>query len=199
MSADGATGGGGAEGTAEADAFLAGLREFEGQVLGPPEPAPDEVNQAMIRHWCEALGDENPVYVDPEAAASSVHGQVIAPPAMLQAWTMRGLRPRPSDGTGDPQDRLHAVLDAAGFTGVVATDCRQTYHRELHLGDRLSAVTTIETISPEKKTGLGVGHFVTTVTRYLDAAGEPVGDMLFRVLKFRPGTGRGAEPPAAAT
>jgi len=179
-----------AAGDAGTGAFHDRLRAFEGKTAGPAEVAPDEVNQAMIRHMCEALGDENPVYVDPEAAARSVHGEVVAPPTMLQVWTMRGLRPRPPDDGGNARDDLYAMLDDAGFTGVVATDCRQTYHREVHLGDRLRVVTTVESVSPEKHTALGIGHFVTTRMSYLDAADEPVGDMLFRVLKFRPGTGR---------
>ncbi len=187
-----------------AGGLLSRLKSFEGQAAGPPRPAPDEVNQAMIRHMVEAVGDDNPVYVDPDAAARSVHGRVIAPPTMLQVWTMRGLRPTRSDGGGDgdgdpdPLGRMHSMLDEAGFTGVVATDCLQTYHRDVRLGDRLSAVTTIESVSPEKKTGLGVGHFVTTVTRVLDADGEPVGEMMFRVLKFKPGTGRSPEPASEA-
>ncbi len=58
----------------------------------------DPVNETMIRHWCDAMGDDNPVYTDPEAAAQSVHGGIIAPPAMLQAWTMRGYRGRHAPG-----------------------------------------------------------------------------------------------------
>ena len=50
--------------------------------------APDPVNQPMIRHWAAAFEDANPVYVDPDAAAASRHGQVVAPPLMLQTWTM---------------------------------------------------------------------------------------------------------------
>jgi len=42
----------------------------------------------MIRHWCDAVGDGNPVYTDREFAAKSVHGGIVAPPTMLQAWTM---------------------------------------------------------------------------------------------------------------
>ena len=83
------------------------------------------------------------------------------------------------------------------FTSVVATNCEQTYQRYLHLGDRLSMQTVIESVSPEKQTGLGIGHFVTTRADYLDQHGELVGSMKFRILKFKPGTGRGAKKPAA--
>ena len=53
--------------------------------------ARDPVNQPMIRHWCDAVDDRNPVYTNPEFAKASVHGGVVAPPTMLQAWTMPGL------------------------------------------------------------------------------------------------------------
>ena len=172
--------------------FLARLKEFEGVEIGTQDGA-DAVNQAMIRHWVEAMGDENPVYVDPEAAASSVHGQVIAPPVMLQAWVMRGFAPRPSAG-GSPQDDLMNLIESEGFTSVVATNCEQEYDRMLHIGDHLRTRSMIDSISEEKQTGLGVGHFITTRVEYETLDGEPVGRQLFRILKFRPGTGRGAAP-----
>ena len=59
----------------------------------PPRAARDPVNLPMIRNWTEALGDDNPVYADPAAAVAAGHGGLVAPPAMVQAWTMRGLRP----------------------------------------------------------------------------------------------------------
>ena len=40
----------------------------------PPRAAPDPVNLPMIRHWTQAMGDTNPIYTDPGAAAASVHG-----------------------------------------------------------------------------------------------------------------------------
>src|SRR5688500_13020823 len=106
----------------EKEAFLKQLREYEGRQIGPPQHGPDEVNQAMIRHWCEAIGDENPIYTDPDAANASVHGEVVAPPVMLQAWVMRGVKPRPATG-GNAQDELMRLLDGAGFSSVVATNC----------------------------------------------------------------------------
>ncbi len=44
----------------------------------------------MIRNWLEAIGDENPIYVDEDAAVAAGHGGIVAPPAMAQVWTMRG-------------------------------------------------------------------------------------------------------------
>jgi uncharacterized OB-fold protein/acyl dehydratase len=174
--------------------FIDQLRAFEGRAVGPPTPGPDEVNQAMIRHWCEAIGDTNPVYTDPKAAAASVHGGIVAPPTMLQAWVMRGINPPPSSG-GNAQDELLRLLDSEGFTSVVATNCEQTYARYLRPGDRVSVTSSIESVSDEKKTGLGVGHFVTTRQDYHDADGELVASMTFRILKFRPAEKAAAKAP----
>ncbi len=179
----------------EKASFLARLKAYEGRVYGPPQQGPDPVNQPMIRHWVEAIGDENPVYVDADAAARSVHGGIIAPPVSLQAWVMRGFRPAPS-ATSEVQDEIMSLFNDAGFTSVVATNCEQEYFKELHVGMQLSTTTTVESISEEKTTGLGVGHFFTTLVRYTDEHDELVATMRFRILKFRPGTGRSAKPAA---
>lgn len=161
--------------------------------------APDPVNQPMIRHFVEAVGDENPVYVDAGAARSAGLPGVVAPPAMLQAWVMRGLkatqeleraraggRGRAGTAPASAQDEVLARLDAEGFTSVVATNCEQEYFRPLVLGDHLSASSRVESVSDEKKTALGPGRFVTTLTEMFDQAGELVAVMRFRLLKFRP-------------
>ena len=52
-----------------------------------PGAGRDPVNLPMIRNWLEALGDANPRY----------EREAVAPPAMTQVWTMRGLhRPPPT-------------------------------------------------------------------------------------------------------
>jgi uncharacterized OB-fold protein/acyl dehydratase len=174
----------------DAEAFYRQLAAFEGLEVDAPTPARDPVNAPMIRHWCDAVDDRNPVYTDPEFAARSLHGGIVAPPCMLQAWTMRGLTPpeRPPGSPPGPQARLFELLDAAGFTSVVATNCRQEYRRYLRPGDQLSVSMRIESISREKQTALGSGHFVTQRMTYRDQRGEEVGVMHFRMLKFRPRT-----------
>jgi uncharacterized OB-fold protein/acyl dehydratase len=181
------------------------LNAFVGQGTDGKIVGPDEVNQAMIRHWVEAMGDHNPVYVDDDAAREAGFPGVIAPPTMLQAWIMRGLRASQNveaaraagDDQGDgPSDRLMSLLDQAGFTSVVATNCDQHYERPLVLGDRISVKSFIEAVSPEKSTGLGVGHFITNRLDFTDQHDQPVATMRFRILKFRP-PAKSAPPPEA--
>ena len=159
-------------------------------VGGGPSVGPDPVNQPMIRHWAAAFDDANPVYTDPGVAAASRFGGIVAPPLMLQTWTMptpvlagiaeRGGSPVPVEGPGPL-----SVLDEAGFLGTLATDSEFEVLRYLGLGEEVSAETVIESVSEEKSTRLGAGHFVTWVTTYRDGSGAPVGRQRFRILKFR--------------
>jgi hypothetical protein len=161
------------------------LKAYEGRVIGPPDPADDPVNVPMIRHWVEAVEDDNPTYLDDAAAQATGREGIVAPATMLQVWTMKGLkaqRARPDS----LQTELLEVLDEAGFTSVVATDTEQEYLRELVPGDHLAATGYIDGVSDEKTTALGDGHFVSTRTDFHDQHGELVGTMTFRILKFKP-------------
>ncbi len=171
------------------------LKHFEGVEAGGSRPARDVVNQAMIRHWCDAMGDANPNYTDPEFAAASPHGGIVAPPTMLQAWTMPGYRIRRSEAVSARQSKVMELLDEAGFTSVVATNCEQEYRRYLRLGERVSVAVGIDRISEEKKTALGTGHFIDQLYTFTADDGEVVGTMRFRLLKFRPP----ARTPSAAS
>jgi len=101
-----------------------------------PRAGRHPVNQPMVEHWLDAMGDTNPIYVDEAAAKAAGHPGVVAPPAMIQVWTMFGLSgTRPDD---DPLGKIMELFDDAGYIGVVATNCEQTYHRYLRPGDEVS-------------------------------------------------------------
>jgi uncharacterized protein len=175
----------------------AAIREAAARVAaageGRPRAAPDPVNLPMIRHWAEAMGDTSPVYLDAEFAARSVHGSLVAPPAMVQVWTMRGLRPaaETGDDPADPLGSMLAVLDEAGFTSIVATNCEQEYHRYLRHGESLTLRASLEDVTGPKRTALGEGWFVTTRNTWYVGT-EAVASMRFRVLKFRPSAPKAA-------
>ena len=163
------------------------LQEFVGKPYGAPSTARDAVNEPMIRHLTDALGDRNPVYTDEAFAQHSVHGGIVAPATSLQVWTMHGLVPRANASDEDnPQQRLMSMVDAEGYVGVVATNCEQTYHRYLRPGDVLTVSSEVESIAGPKNTGLGEGFFITTLQTFRDQTGEVVGEMRFRILKFKP-------------
>lgn len=119
----------------------------------------------------------------------------MAPATMLMVWGMEGYpmslnRP---DAELDGQRQLHAFMEKNGYPAVLGTNCEQDFFRDLHPGDTVIAHAAIHSISPEKNTALGTGYFIETKTNFTDQNGEPVGSMLFRVLKFKP-----TEKPQAA-
>jgi uncharacterized protein len=176
------------------------IRETAARIVaaGPSRPrlGRDPVNLPMISNWVEAIGDANPVYTNPAAAAASVHGGLVAPPAMAQVWTMGGLHPAVTARADDPLQLMIQVLDEAGFTSIVATNCEQEYHRYLRHGEQVSVRTALEDVTGPKRTALGEGWFVTTRSTWY-VAGEPVASMMFRVLKYRPPAAPPASPPPA--
>ena len=156
------------------DELGARLKTYEGCAAAVAGRGKDPVNEPMIRHWCEAMGDTSPAYTGPDA---------VAPPTMLQAWTMGGLSGH--TGRTGAYDELFDLLDTAGCTSVVATDCEQEYLRPLRPGDEVTFDAVIESVSDRKTTKLGTGYFVTT---RMDVRVGPdlVGTHRFRILKYAP-------------
>jgi len=160
------------------------LKAYEGRSSAVAGVGKDPVNLPMIRHWCEAMGDTNPAYADPDA---------VAPPTMLQVWTMGGLSGHSDNTRTKAYDELLALLDEAGCTSVVATDCEQEYMRALRPGDEVTFEAVIESVSERKTTKLGTGYFVTT--RMDVRVGEDLaGTHRFRILKYAPARRR-EKPP----
>nr|WP_043257998.1 bifunctional MaoC family dehydratase N-terminal/OB-fold nucleic acid binding domain-containing protein [Streptomyces prunicolor] len=164
------------------DELGARLKTYEGRAAAVAGRGKDPVNEPMIRHWCEAMGDTNPAYAGPDA---------VAPPTMLQAWTMGGLSGYTGrTGRTGAYDELFDLLDEAGCTSVVATDCEQEYLRPLRPGDEVTFDAVIESVSDRKTTKLGTGYFVTT---RMDVRVGPdlVGTHRFRILKYAPAHKKG--------
>jgi hypothetical protein len=186
---------------AEADPVRARLEKYVGQPMGPDSVAPDPVNVPMIRHWVAALDDRNPVYLDEELAKKTRHGGLVAPPAMLQTWSMpspklEGIAERGGSPVEIDSDNVIRALDREGFTGTLATNSELEFVRYLRPGDLLHVSSALESISARKTTGLGQGYFVTWVTSYHTPDGELVGRQLFRIFKFDPKTIDLAKPKA---
>lgn len=176
----------------ETQAFEEKIYAYVGRENGPAKRGKDAVNEAMIRQWAEIMGEESVVYTDPEAAKNTVKGGIIAPPSMLQAWSLEGY-PMSATGARDVQRELHEVFDDHGFTGVLGTNTATEFYRDLRPGDQVSFHTTIDKISEQKATARGIGYFIETVTTFTDQNSEAVGRQVFRVLKFQPGDSNTAD------
>ena len=159
------------------------IAEITSTVVAKQRDARDPVNVPTIKTWVEALGDRNPIYTDEDAARAAGHPGLVAPPAMIQVWTMFGLSgERPTD---DPMGPLMELFDGAGYVGVVATNCEQTYHRYLRPGEQVSSASEMRDVVGPKQTALGEGWFINQHITWR-VGDEDVAEMAWRILKFKP-------------
>jgi uncharacterized protein len=159
------------------------VEEITATVVAKPRAGRDPVNQPTINNWVEALGDTNPIYTDEAAAREAGHPGIVAPPAMIQVWTMFGLGgDRPTD---DPMGPMMKLFDDAGYVGVVATNCEQTYHRYLRPGEEVSIASEMRDVIGPKQTALGEGWFINQHITWR-VGDEDVAEMEWRILKFKP-------------
>ena len=169
------------------------LKHLVGQ-FSPVRLPHDEVTESDIRHWCEVMQDANPLYYDTEYARKSEYGGMIAPPAMVQTWSLatmkaaldhfvRGKLEYPED----PINQVNALLEKAGYTGVMATAQEQTYLKPIRPGDVISGQIGIVQISEyDHFTRQGVSRYYTIMYRFLNQHEEEVCNMTFRVLWYKP-------------
>ncbi|OBH88318.1 bifunctional MaoC family dehydratase N-terminal/OB-fold nucleic acid binding domain-containing protein [Mycobacterium sp. E2989] len=159
------------------------VAEITATAVAAPRAGRDPVNQPIINNWVEALGDRNPIYVDEDAAKAAGHPGIVAPPAMIQVWTMFGQGgERPTD---DPMGPIMKLFDDAGYIGVVATNCEQTYHRYLRPGEQVTIHSEMRDVVGPKQTGLGEGYFINQHITWR-VGEEAVAEMAWRILKFKP-------------
>jgi acyl dehydratase len=162
-------------------------------------PAP--VSEWPILAWCRAMGDENPVYRDCNAARSHGHGDVFAPPVMMYSFTMPGLF---AETRHSLLATLRRRLAEHGFNSVLAVNYEQEFITPVRLGDRLSRTARFESLSDEKRTSVGAGYFVVMADEIVNQNGAVVGRQKLQTLFFRPGQteakrAKAPQPGAAAT
>jgi acyl dehydratase len=184
------------------EAFEARLQACVAGARGRDMPAPYAVNEAMIGMWTDALLDDNPVYVDAAAAQATGRPGVIAPPAMVQAWIMPKLSKLALGATdvpgfapwfgkpgaqrsGEGPHEVFAILAERGYVNSLAVQSKQTYHREMQPGDHVHCISSVDSVSPLKRTAMGAGHFVTMRLDYRDQQGRDVATQLWTFLRFK--------------
>jgi uncharacterized protein len=166
------------------DDIQAAAERVKAEGKSKPRVGRHPVNQPMVDHWLDAIGDKNPIYIDETAATAAGHPGLVAPPAMIQVWTMMGLGGvRPDD---DPLGKILELFDEAGYIGVVATNCEQTYHRYLRPGEEVSVAAELTDVVGPKRTALGEAFFITQTITW-SVGDEDVAEMMWRIMKFIPG------------
>ena len=160
-----------------------------------PEPAPLEVNEYLIRHWCETLEDGNPLYLDADYAKSQGFRSVVAPlGSVMTTFAMHFRWPWPP-GEREPVRHIHYdIKDALNLPVGIITQIEMENHAALQVGDRISISQRLLSVSPWKKARVGEGHFWVMDRLYRNQHGELI--LRERMTAF--GYGRQAGAPLAA-
>jgi acyl dehydratase len=137
------------------------------------------VNVAMARHFAAMVHDANPSYWDEEFARAQ-WGGLVAPPAMLMTWVIP-IEWRP--GGALPLPLLTARVPLPGATFVNASNDTE-FLQPIRVGDHLSITEELVAVSEEKRTALGLGHFVTTLSTLRRQDGEVVARMTNVLFRF---------------
>lgn len=117
-----------------------------------PRLAEVAVGEAMIRYYCSLVEDGNPSYWE----------DGVSPPGLLMTWGFP-LQWRPGDPAGASLFGFEVPLPGQHIINV-STDTE--FLEPLRVGDRVSVVHEVLDVSEEKRTRLGRGHFVTTLSTY---------------------------------
>ncbi|MFC1945075.1 MaoC family dehydratase N-terminal domain-containing protein, partial [Chloroflexota bacterium] len=90
------------------------------------------------------------------------------------------------DGQPDPLAAAFDKLSEAGFFGAAVTDNTLEFVRSLFPGDRVTMSSKLANVSPEKKTRIGNGHFLTASLTYTNQRSETACKQSLTVFRFKP-------------
>lgn len=153
------------------------LEQLKGHRLGPYMSF-NPVTRTQVWQWCSAMGDRNPSYSREE--------NPIAPPAMMQMWTMRDFNDDYAPGSTDAHPyKIFDDMSAMGYPSNVAVSYDITFLRYLAFGERVKHYTTVVNVSDHKTTGLGVGFFVTERVEYTTVEEKPFAEALITYFQYR--------------
>jgi acyl dehydratase len=126
--------------------------------------ATGEVNRRDWQRWAAAVGDDNPLWFDPEYAQAQGYRDVICPPLFLQ-YAILGVTTldevRPDGSSGAVSGSLAFPRAPRRMAGGEST----TFHGPAYHHDRIDMVRTIESIV-EKHGRSGTFVLVTWRTVY---------------------------------
>ena len=144
------------------------------------EKFPVEFSHIMM--FARSVGDDNPIYHDPDYAKTTEPGSVIAPPTFVQASAQFDpdyvLRPKPGKpwfGSGKEATGVKREAsggEGGGNGGGLHAEQLFEYHRHLKPGDVLSAETKPGNTWERESKRAGKLTFRETVKEYRNQNGE---------------------------
>ena len=150
-----------------------------------PRTAATAVSGARIQLFAAMVHDGNRSYWDAEYARQR-WGGLLAPPALLMGWLIPPPWKPPQQGSVRPAASMVLRVPLPGTTFINAANDVE-FLQPIVEGDLLTAVEELVSVSPEKRTRLGVGHFVETLETYRRQDGAVVATCRNTLFRFTPG------------
>jgi len=119
------------------------------------------VERGKIREFADAIGDTNPIYRDPEFAAKSPAGGIVAPPTMLRSFLY------------ETRDSVEA-LNVKDWSYIVHGEQEFEYLAPVLAGDVLTAQDSIVSIVEKESRRAGKLQIAVIETIFHNQRGEKV-------------------------
>lgn len=151
----------------------------------PREKGRNPANRPMIELFNAAVENPDPRYWD-EAYAKEKVGGIMVPPAMLMTMGMPAFWAPEQFKEKQPSGMIDIPLP--GDT-VINVSTETEFLKPVIVGDQISSQEEVVDISLEKKTRIGIGHFITTASNYYNQRGELVAVNKNTLYRYKAGTG----------
>jgi acyl dehydratase len=131
-----------------------------------PSGEPYRVSREKIREFADAIGDDNPLYRDPETARRAGYADVIAPPTFLTVVN------------GQAIDALAADPDLGlDYARMVHGDQSFAHHRPVTAGEKVIVTTHVHDIVARAG-----NDFLTVRAEIATDGGEPLCTAMARLV-----------------
>jgi acyl dehydratase len=144
-----------------------------------------------IRRHCHMIDDANPLFLDPEFAAQTRYGGVIAPPVLVDYFAGNGVWP--------PAREAHRLMQQVPTRGDRLINMNQTleFFKPVRVGDRIASQMVIVDVY-EKPIRLDPrAVWIVFETRLTNQAGELVGVVRNTLLTHRTPEEVAADPESS--
>jgi acyl dehydratase len=119
------------------------------------------VERGKIKEFADALGDDNPVYRDPESAEAKAVGGILAPPTLLRTFLY------------ETRDAAEA-LKVKDWSYIVHGEQEFEYLKPVLAGDVLSAQDRIVSMTEKESRRAGKLQIAVIETTFQNQRGETV-------------------------
>ena len=128
-----------------------------------------DVERGAIRKFAEAIGDDNPLFNDEEAARKSRYGGVVAPPTFMRSMSAGRSR-------ATVQSPYPAALDGGS---------EWEYFEPVRPGDRIAVTMKVSDMF-EREGRLGNMLFIIRETKYVNQFGKTVAIQRGTGISYKP-------------